>query len=164
MKAVGDAARGGFEGYMTGRMIGQGVGVAHRAATNIPAYRRAAEASVVGQYYGTQMPRRAPGPRSVGYYQYEYNMPQLPGERTSQQRALLAEQRAVSTHLNNLTQAPRSAAYHNENPVAQSHPNTYPGHEGETWSQRRKSWYQRQVSEARRQGVAQPGRSVRNIG
>ena len=113
-------AQGGFAGYMTGRMIGQGVGAAHSAAQRIPAYRRASEASVVGQYYGRQMPRDAPPPRTAGFYQYRYGLggPSGPSVATNTQQSLLQEQRAVQTHLDNLTQAPRNAAFHNENPAA----------------------------------------------
>ena len=111
--------QGGMAGYTQGRMIGQGVGAAHNAAQRIPAYRRATEASAVGQYYGRQMPRDAPGPRTAGFYQYRYGLGGADGPSvgTDAQRALLQEQRAVQTHLDNLTRAPRAAAFHNENPM-----------------------------------------------
>ena len=116
-----DFLRGGVAGYQTGRMIGQQVGQAHQAAQRIPAYQRATEASVVGQYYGARMPRDAPGPRTAGFYQYRYGLGgggTGPSVGTDTQRALLQEQRNIQTHLHNLTQAPRRAAYHNENPTA----------------------------------------------
>ena len=111
--------QGGMAGYTTGRMIGQGVGAAHNAAQRIPAYRRATEASAVGRYYSRQMPRDAPGPRTAGFYQYRYGLGGADGPSvgTDAQRALLQEQRAVQTHLDNLTRAPRAAAFHNENPM-----------------------------------------------
>ena len=111
--------QGGMAGYTTGRMIGQGVGAAHNAAQRIPAYRRATEASAVGRYYSRQMPRDTGGPRTAGFYQYRYGLGGADGPSvgTDAQRALLQEQRAVQTHLDNLTRAPRQAAFHNENPM-----------------------------------------------
>ena len=125
-------AQGGFAGYTTGRLIGQGVGAAHSAAQRIPAYQRATEASVVGQYYGARMPRDAPGPRTAGFYQYRYGLGGAGGESvaTTTKQSFLQEQRAVQTHLNNLTQAPRTAAFHNQEPLALAPPtsviNKYP--------------------------------------
>ena len=86
--------QGGVAGYSTGRMIGQGVGAAHNAAQRIPAYRRATEASAVGQYYGRQMPRDTGGPRTAGFYQYRYGLggADSPSVGTDAQRALLQEQ------------------------------------------------------------------------
>ena len=129
MHVAGDVAKGGFQGYMTGRMIGQGVGAAHRAAQRIPAYARASQASVVGQYYGGQMPRDAPGAHTAAFYQYRYGLPGNLGESagTPTQMSLLQEQRAVQTHLDNLTRAPRRAAWHNESPYVPEDYNQYPG-------------------------------------
>ena len=112
--------QGGIAGYATGRTIGQSVGAAHQAAQRIPAYRRATEASVVGQYYNRQMPRDAPGPRTAAFYQYRYGLGGADGASvgTDAQRRLLQEQRAAQTHLHNLTQAPRRAAFHNNDPIA----------------------------------------------
>ena len=118
-RVANNVIEGGMAGYATGRMVGQGVGAAHTAAQRVPAYRRATEASAVGQYYGRQMPRDAPGPRSAGFYQYRYGLRGADGPSvgTDAQRALLQEQRAVQTHLDNLASAPRTAAFHNENPT-----------------------------------------------
>ena len=118
-KVAGNVIEGGMAGYSTGRMIGQGVGAAHNAAQRVPAYRRATEASAVGQYYNRQMPRDAPGPRTAGFYQYRYGLGGADGAHigTDAQRALLQDQRAIQTHLDNLTRAPRAAAFHNENPT-----------------------------------------------
>ena len=93
MHVAGDVAKGGFAGYMTGRMVGQGVGAAHRMAQRIPAYARASQASVVGQYYGGQMPKDAPGPQTAAFYQYRYGAGGNVGETagTEGQRALLQE-------------------------------------------------------------------------
>ena len=116
--------QGGMAGYATGRMIGQSVGAAHASAQRVPAYRRATEASAVGQYYNRQMPRDAPGPRTAGFYQYRYGLGGAagPSVATDAQRALLQEQRAVQTHLDNLASAPRTAAFHNENPTLATTP------------------------------------------
>ena len=118
---AGAAVQGGLAGYSTGRFIGQSVGMAHSAAQRIPAYRRATEASVVGQYYNRQMPRDAPGPRTAAFYQYRYGLGGADGASvgTEAQRRLLQEQRATQTHLHNLTQQPpRAGAFHNEDPMA----------------------------------------------
>ena len=112
--------QGGTDGYLSGRLIGQSVGAAHSAAQRIPGYRRATEASVVGQYYNRQMPRDAPGPRTAAFYQYRYGLGGADGASvgTDAQRRLLQEQRAAQTHVHNLTQAPRRAAFHNNDPIA----------------------------------------------
>ena len=162
--------QGGMAGYATGRMIGQGVGAAHNAAQRIPAYRRATEASAVGRYYSRQMPRDAPGPRTAGFYQYRYGLGGADGPSvgTDAQRALLQEQRAVQTHLDNLTSAPRAAAFHNENPtLAPTSVNRYPERTDPLPPPRPKakaksksrpeSYHERQMREYRRQGVTQPG-------
>ena len=154
--------QGGMAGYTTGRMIGQGVGAAHNAAQRIPAYRRATEASAVGRYYSRQMPRDAPGPRTAGFYQYRYGMGGADGPSvgTDAQRALLQEQRAVQTHLDNLTRAPRQAAFHNENPMlpdmSEFRPAPRPKAKAKAKS-RPESYHERQMREYRRQGVSQPG-------
>ena len=154
--------QGGMAGYATGRMIGQGVGAAHNAAQRIPAYRRATEASAVGQYYGRQMPRDTGGPRTAGFYQYRYGLGGADGPSvgTDAQRALLQEQRAVQTHLDNLTRAPRAAAFHNENPMlpdmSEFRPAPRPKAKAKAKS-RPESWHERQMREYRRQGVSQPG-------
>ena len=153
--------QGGMAGYSTGRMIGQGVGAAHNAAQRIPAYRRATEASAVGQYYGRQMPRDIGGPRTAGFYQYRYGLGGADGPSvgTDAQRALLQEQRAVQTHLDNLTRAPRAAAFHNENPMlpdmSEFRPAPRPKAKAKAKS-RPESWHERQMREYRRQGVSQP--------
>ena len=129
MHVAGNVARGGFAGYMTGRAIGQSVGAAHQMAQRIPAYARASQASVVGQYCGGQMPRDAPGPQTAAFYQYRYGLPGNLGESagTQNQMSLLQQQRAVQTHLDNLTRAPRRAAWHNESPYVPEDYNQYPG-------------------------------------
>ena len=154
--------QGGMAGYSTGRMIGQGVGAAHNAAQRIPAYRRATEASAVGRYYSRQMPRDTGGPRTAGFYQYRYGLGGADGPSvgTDAQRALLQEQRAVQTHLDNLTRAPRAAAFHNENPMlpdmSEFRPAPRPKAKAKAKS-RPESWHERQMREYRRQGVSQPG-------
>jgi hypothetical protein len=153
--------QGGVAGYSTGRMIGQGVGAAHNAAQRIPAYRRATEASAVGRYYSRQMPRDTGGPRTAGFYQYRYGLGGADGPSvgTDAQRALLQEQRAVQTHLDNLTRAPRAAAFHNENPMlpdmSEFRPAPRPKAKAKAKS-RPESWHERQMREYRRQGVSQP--------
>ena len=153
--------QGGMAGYSTGRMIGQGVGAAHNAAQRIPAYRRATEASAVGRYYSRQMPRDSGGPRTAGFYQYRYGLGGADGPSvgTDAQRALLQEQRAVQTHLDNLTRAPRAAAFHNENPMlpdmSEFRPAPRPKAKAKAKS-RPETWHERQMREYRRQGVSQP--------
>ena len=161
-RVANNVIEGGMAGYATGRMIGQGVGAAHNAAQRIPAYRRATEASAVGRYYSRQMPRDAPGPRTAGFYQYRYGLGGADGPSvgTDAQRALLQEQRAVQTHLDNLTRAPRAAAFHNENPMlpdmSEFRPAPRPKAKAKAKS-RPESWHERQMREYRRQGVSQPG-------
>ena len=166
--------QGGIAGYTTGRTIGQTVGAAHQAAQRIPAYRRATEASVVGQYYNRQMPRDAPGPRTAAFYQYRYGLGGADGASvgTDAQRRLLQEQRAAQTHIHNLTQAPRRAAFHNNDPIAVDPPTSVinrappalppgpPRPKAKAKSKSRpgpsESWHDRQMREYRRQGVSQP--------
>ena len=126
---AGAAAQGGLAGYSTGRFIGQQVGAAHSAAQRVPAYRRATEASIVGQYYNRQMPRDAGGPRTAAFYQYRYGLGGADGASvgTDAQRRLLQDQRATQTHLHNLTQQPpRRGAFHNEDPMAAAPPRDPP--------------------------------------
>ena len=170
-KVASSVVQGGIAGYTTGRTIGQTVGAAHQAAQRIPAYRRATEASVVGQYYNRQMPRDAPGPRTAAFYQYRYGLGGADGASvgTDAQRRLLQEQRAAQTHMHNLTQAPRRAAFHNNDPIAAPEVNRYPERTEPLAPPRPKakaksksrpgpseSWHDRQMREYRRQGVSQP--------
>ena len=108
------------------------------------------------------MPRDTGGPRSAGFYQYRYGLGGADGPSvgTDAQRALLQEQRAVQTHLDNLTRAPRAAAFHNENPMlpdmSEFRPAPRPKAKAKAKS-RPESWHERQMREYRRQGVSQPG-------
>ena len=103
------------------------------------------------------MPRDAPGPQTAAFYQYRYGLGGQLGETAGRQdqMALLQEQRAVQTHIDNLTRAPRRAAWHNESPYVPESHSMYPGG-SENWEPPAETWYRRQIREARRQGVHQP--------
>ena len=120
-----------------------------------PRKRRQWDNITVGRCLGTLEARTA------GFYQYRYGLGGADGPSvgTDAQRALLQEQRAVQTHLDNLTRAPRQAAFHNENPLlpdmSEFQPAPRPKAKAKAKS-RPETWHERQMREYRRQGVSQP--------
>ena len=111
VRATGEGA---LAGYGTGAAIVGGVGAAHDAARMMGHARGVAASAVANR----SMAGDLPGPRSAAFYANRYGLSTGAHSGTPDQLSLLQQQRGVQAGIRQSVEAPRVAAFHNENPTA----------------------------------------------